>query len=197
MPILTLKGHKRVPLSLHPVRLENMRIVIATPLYPPDIAPQASYVKELAQRLSTQHQVTIVAYGSYPEEVPGVRIVSVSKRQPKPLRLLAFFWALYREAHNTEVLYAENGPSVELPVGLLARLTRLKLLVHLGDQPAHARASRLEQFMTSRALSVVSDSPLPRPEILPFTPYPEEALRAYESSWQTHLIMLTRIFTHE
>lgn len=174
-----------------------MRIVIATPLYPPDIAPQASYVKELAQRLGTKHQVTIVAYGSYPEAVSGVRIVSVSKRQPRPLRLLAFLWTLYRETRNAEVLYAENGPSVELPVGLLARLIRVKLVVHLGDQPAHTRAARLEQFMTSRASSIVSDSPLPRPEVLPFTPYPAEALRTYESSWQTHLIMLTSIFTHD
>ncbi len=174
-----------------------MRIVIATPLYPPDIAPQASYVKELAQRLGTQHQVTLVAYGSYPEAVPGVRIVSVSKRQPKPLRLLAFLWALYREVKNAEVLYAENGPSVELPVGLLTRITRLKLVVHLGDQLAHTRAARLEQFMTSRASSVVSDIPLSRPEILPFTAYPEEAFRAHEASWQTHVAMLTNLFTHD
>lgn len=174
-----------------------MRIVIATPLYPPDTAPQATYVKELAQRLGTKHQVTIVAYGSHPEAVPGVHIVAVSKRQPKPFRLLAFLWALYRETHTADVLYAENGPSVELPVGLLALLIRLRLVVHLGDQPAHKRAARLEQFMTSRALSTVSDIPLPRPEILPFTGYPEEGFRAYEASWQKHVMMLTNLFTHD
>jgi len=174
-----------------------MRIVIATPLYPPDTAPQASYVKELATRLGTLLQVTIVAYGSYPEAIPGVRIVPVSKHQPKLLRLLAFFWILYRETRNAEVLYAENGPSAELPVGLLVRLIRLKLVVHLGDQPAHLRAARLEHFMTSRASNIVSEIPLPRPEILPFTLYPEEALRAYEASWQEHIAMLTTLFTHD
>lgn len=176
-----------------------MRIVIATPLYPPDIAPQASYVKELAKRLSSEHTVTVVAYGSYPEEVPGVRIVSVSKQQPKLFRILAFTLSLYRETRRADVLYAENGPSVELPVGLLALLPHPKLVVHMGDSDAAARADvsiphgKLLKGMTKRAVHVETSTPLTRPEILPFAPRPDQELVAYEESWKQHVSLVTTL----
>ncbi len=176
-----------------------MRIVIATPLYPPDIAPQASYVKELAKRLSNEHAVTVVAYGSYPEEVPGVRIVSVSKRQPKPLRILAFTWAIFRATRGADILYAENGPSVELPVGLLTLLPHPRLVVHMGDTGAATRAEvslshgRLLKGMTKRAAHVETSTPLTRPEILPLAPRPEQELAAYEESWKQHISLVTTL----
>src|SRR3989344_9051256 len=50
-------------LSQVTIRLQLMKIVLATALYPPDIAPPAPYVKELATRLAANHEVTIVTYG--------------------------------------------------------------------------------------------------------------------------------------
>lgn len=176
-----------------------MRVVIATPLYPPDIAPQAVYVKELAKRMSGEHTVTVVAYGSYPEEVPGVRIVSVSKRHPKLFRVLAFTWELYRATRGADILYAENGPSVELPVSLLTLLPHPRLIVHMGDSDAATRAEvsvphgKLLTGMTKRAVHVETSTPLTRPEILPFAPRPEQELAAYEESWKQHVSLVTTL----
>lgn len=178
-----------------------MRIVIATPLYPPDTAPQAVYVKELARRLSKEHSVTIVAYGSYPEEVPGVTIIAISKRQPKLLRILAFTRALYRATRAADMLYAENGPSVELPVGLLTLMPHPRLVVHMGDTDAFARTEislphgQLLKGMTRRAVHVETSSPLVRPEILPFKERPVSELTAYETSWEHHLSLIATLCT--
>lgn len=179
-----------------------MRIAIATPLYPPDIAEPAPYVKELATRLATKHTVTIVTYGRFPEEIPGVRIVCVSKQRPLLIRLALYTFVLLRETRKADCVYAINGASVELPAGLVARLSQKPLFAHTRDSSAHARAQidsllgHIENFLLSRADAVVSNTPLSRPEVLPFVPHPTEAMEAYEASWQEHVRTLESTFAH-
>lgn len=179
-----------------------MRIAIATPLYPPDIAEPAPYVKELAARLAKHHTITVVTYGRFPEEVPGVRIVDVSKQRPLPIRLPLYAFALFRESLRSDIIYAINGASVELPTGIVALLSRKPLFAHMGDRPAHARAQNdrllgsIERFFLARVNAVVSDTPLPRPEVLPFEPYPAREQEAYEASWKNHVERLEETFAH-
>lgn len=179
-----------------------MNIVLATPLYPPDIAQPASYIKELARRLGKEHSVTIVTYGRLPEQVEKVRILAIDKRAPLPLRLARFTVALLRAARQADVVYAENGSSVELPVTLITLLTRCPLVMHLGDAAAHARAQRrpllrfLERLAVRRARVVLAEMPPQRPEILPFRPPPTATLATYEQSWSTHLRELENTFVH-
>lgn len=179
-----------------------MKLVLATPLYPPDVAEPAPYVKELAARLQETDDVTVIAYGHLPETVTGVRIVTVSKRRPLPIRLIAFTFALLRAARKADILYVQNGPSVELPAALVSLFARAPLIVRIGDKPAHERAKRrpllgaIERFARKRAREVVTDSPLPRPEILPFAPRPAAAFDAFERSWKGHADALRDTFSH-
>jgi hypothetical protein len=50
----------------------NMKIVIATPIYPPELGGPATYTKELATRLANIHDITIVAFTNAPQPVSGV-----------------------------------------------------------------------------------------------------------------------------
>lgn len=179
-----------------------MKVLVATPLYPPDIAAPAPYIKELATRMAQTHTVTIVAYGHIPEEIPGVRIVVVNKRAPIFARLLRFFWVLFIEARSADCIFAENGRSVELPLVFAATLTRTPYILHLGDPTAEARSVRgLSGFIdrTARryARTVLKDLPLTRPEILPLDPRPESELQAYTASWDTHLAVVNAVLTHD
>ncbi len=179
-----------------------MRIVLATPFYPPDTEDPAPYVKELAQRLSSLHTITVVTYGSLPEKISGVTILAVDKRQPIFFRLFSYALTLWRVARTADVVYAENGPSVEMPVGIAARVTRTPFMVHIGDASAHSRATKeiiprlLERFATSAACAVISDMPLPKPEVLPFSPEPRAAQEAHRASWEEHLRLLNATFAH-
>lgn len=171
-----------------------MKIVLASALFPPDIAAPAPYVKELARRLAQKHEVTAVIYGSFPEQVEGARILAVSKRRPLPLRLISFTLALWRAARRADILYIENGASVELPAILVKWFVRTPLVVHFGD-PA-AKKYFYQKLLLRRAAGTVIESPPERPEILPFAPRPEAALVAYEQSWGGHIRMLEEKFTH-
>jgi hypothetical protein len=179
-----------------------MKIVVATPLYPPEIAAPAPYVKELARRLSARHQVTIVTYAQLPEQIPGVRIIAVPKRHVLVARLLQYFFSLWRAVRSADVLYAENGTSVELPAGIVALLSRKPLIVHWGDRAARERAAHssilrlIERFARARAKEAIADIPLSRPEILPLEPKPEIELKAWETSWAMHLSTLEKLFSH-
>lgn len=179
-----------------------MRIVLATPLYPPEIAEPAPYMKELAKRLARLHEVTVVAYARLPEKVPGVSVVVVDKRRPLPLRLLSYVRTLRNAMRRADVVYAENGASVELPVGLLSLVDKRPLILHLGDHTAHERAQAhvllraIERFVFSRAAKIMTDIPLSKPEIMPLEPFPAEKLAAYEQSWDAHLRILEDAFNH-
>lgn len=177
-----------------------MKIVLATPLYPPDIAEPAPYVKELAKRLAKTDEVTIVTYGHMPEAVDGVRIRAVSKQRPLPIRLLAYMFALWREAWRADVLYLQNGPSVELPAAMVLLFLRVPLITRIGDTNAHRHAETspllrmIERRAFARARNVVTESPDPRPEILPFTDWPVKELNAFERSWSGHVEHLRTLF---
>lgn len=170
-----------------------MKIVLATPLYPPDIAEPAPYIKELAKRLSTDNEVTVVTYGRYAEPVPGVRIIQVPKQSLLPIRLLRYALALAPVAREADVLYIENGPSVELPATAVSFLMRTPVVVHQGDPLAKSRAERhpllrlIARLAEKRATRTITVSPVARPEVISFLPYPEAEMLTYEKSWEEHL----------
>lgn len=176
-----------------------MKIVLATPLYPPDIAEPAPYVKELARRLSKSHRVTVVAYGRLPERIPGVAIIAIDKRRPLPLRLLSFWSALRRAGRDADVVYAENGSSVELPLIFTAGTP---CILHIGDRRAHAHAKRsflrkiIEVAAFSRARNVRTNTPPAYPEIHPLEPEPIDALRKWEHAWELHIAELEILFDY-
>jgi hypothetical protein len=202
-----------------------MRVLVITPLYPPDIKEPAPYVKELASRLSVQHAVTVLAYNHIPEQITGVEIIAVEKSALLPVRLWRFFRALMQTSRETDVLYVQNGPSVELPVLIFSLFNRKSLFVRLGDEVAleHSQSTshihHLLESLLSRAAGVVThtetsnasaffmknapsarihnmERPLSRPEILPFTPHPSEAETSYETSWNAHVEALITLFEH-
>ena len=178
-----------------------MKIVLATPLYPPDVAEPAPYIKELAKHLADgMHEVTVVAYSYLPEKIPGVHIVVVNKRKPLLLRLMQYTWLLWRAARTADVVYAQNGASVELPAGLITLFVQCPLVIHIGDTAAHERAlvhpifRCVERFAFKRARTIVTDTPAPRPEILPFGPAPTVAQTTYQKSWEKHMSDLIKTF---
>ncbi len=177
-----------------------MRIVLATPLYPPDVEDLAQYVKELAQRLSTKHMITIITYGYMPEKIPNVKIITVNKHNVLPLRLIAYTASLLHETCNTDIIYAQNGPSTELPVGLVALVSNTPLIMHIGDQIAHKRISNnmfkqiIEKFAFHKAKTIITDSPIKLPEIIPFEDKSLIAQNLYNISWKKHVSILERAF---
>jgi len=193
-----------------------MRILIATPLYPPDIAEPAPYVKELAQRLLFKHHITILTYNYIPEIIPGVHIISIPKYAILPIRLIRYTYKFWSEARKVDYVYIQNGPSTELPLIFISFFIKARCILRLGDEASLTHALKniyrktLLRLALHRADFVITHCnsspcttklkemisgitsydiprPLPRPEILPFVPYPTLAFELHNRTWQEHI----------
>jgi glycosyltransferase involved in cell wall biosynthesis len=84
-----------------------MRLLIATPLYPPDLGGPATYSKLLEDDFP--YPVTIVKFSDV-------------RRYPKVVRHTAYFWNVFRAAKHADVVLALDPVSVGLPALWAAKL---------------------------------------------------------------------------
>ncbi|MBI4065766.1 glycosyltransferase family 4 protein [Candidatus Kaiserbacteria bacterium] len=133
-----------------------MRIVLATPVYPPEIGGPATYTKELALRLRDKHEIIIVAYASTSEIIEGVTLFVASKRRPLPIRILKYAYDLFRASRGADVIYVQNAMAAGLPAVLIGMLRRIPVVLKFVGDEAWERASqerrtkkRLEEFLAS------------------------------------------------
>jgi glycosyltransferase involved in cell wall biosynthesis len=105
-----------------------MRILISTPLYPPDLGRASTIVKTLATQLSTRHTMSVLTYGAFPEETANVRVACVTKEIAVPLRMVAFTLRAFRELRGVDVVVLTDGASVGVPTVLAAWLRRVPVV---------------------------------------------------------------------
>lgn len=133
-----------------------MKIIIATPIYPPEIGGPATYTKELCAHLADAHDITVIAYTNSSEAFPNTRFVPVGKGRPLPVRLAVFFFKLLRASKGTDVLYVQNAMAAGLPVALVSLITGVPFVLKFVGDEAWERATqrkrttkRLEEFMAN------------------------------------------------
>lgn len=122
-----------------------MKIVHATPLYPPEIGGPATYTKELAERLRDTHQITIVAYATTSEKIPGASLITVSKLRPLPIRLLKFTYELWKAARHADVIYVQNAVAAGLPAVIAGALAHTPVVLKFVGDEAWERATQSKQ----------------------------------------------------
>lgn len=133
----------------------DMRLVLATPVYPPELGEPAAYVKELARRLAeVGHDVQLVIFANQWEEVAHVSCVAVSKKQPVVWRFFSYTMALYRASAGAGCIFAYNTVAAGLPARLVGWLRRIPVIVWIREDEIWERASRLGYTHESRALFV-------------------------------------------
>lgn len=137
-----------------------MKIVLATPLYPPETELLASYTKELSLRLAREHEVTILAYATNSESVPTAKLLTISKRQRLPVRLLKYTFALWNIAPGQDIIYAQNAVAAGLPALLVSILRNIPLVINFDEDEAWKSATQLcetdkylEDFLASEDMS--------------------------------------------
>lgn len=133
-----------------------MKIVLATPVYPPEIGGPATYTKELCERWEDEHDITIVAYANTVEKIPGTKLIAVEKRWPLPVRLALFTWRLFGAAQKADVIYVQNAVAAGLPAALVGTLLHKPVVLKFVGDEAWERATQLkytskqlEDFLTS------------------------------------------------
>lgn len=131
-----------------------MKLIIATPIYPPEIGGPATYTKELCERIAHKHNITVITYTNSAEAFPGTHLIPVGKGRPLPIRLVLFFIKLLRIARDYNVIYVQNAMAAGLPVALVSMLTGVPFVLKFVGDEAWERATqhkfttkRLEEFL--------------------------------------------------
>ena len=178
-----------------------MNILIATPLYPPETADSAVYVKRLADLLNSEgNSITIVTYSSVPEKIKGVNILITNKYRPLFFRILAYIRLLWKVVSSTDIIYAENGASVEFPIWIISLFVKKTIIFHIGDKTAYRNAQKnillknIQKLAFNRAAKIIRDIPLKKPEVLPFKEVSLSEKEAYATSWSKHIQLLIENF---
>lgn len=86
-----------------------MRILITSPVFPPDLGGPAVYVPSVGRFLAGRgHQVRVIAFCSDPEPTGyPFEVVSILPAS-MPLRYLRAFWAVFRHAPDFDVVYVNE-----------------------------------------------------------------------------------------
>lgn len=134
-----------------------MKIILATPIYPPEIGGPATYVKELSARIHDKHEVTVVAFTDNLEPFPGTKLVAISKLNPLLVRLSKYFWALMKEAKNADVILVQNAMAAGLPVALVKIFRGTPFVIRMVGDEAWERAE--QQKITTKTWEEFIDSP--------------------------------------
>ncbi len=102
--------------------IDYMKITIATGLYPPEIGGPATYTVLLEKELPLKgHEVKVIPF-------------SLSRKLPKVVRHLHYFFLVFKATFSSDVIYAQDVGSVGLPALLAAKLTRTNFFVRVpGD----------------------------------------------------------------
>ncbi len=122
-----------------------MKLVLATPLYPPEPGGPATHTRFLEEWLPRFGiEVTVIAYR---------RVASL----PKGIRHLKYLLLVYRAARSSDAVFAQDTMSVGVPAYLAARLARKPFLVRVpGDHAWEQGRQRygvtddLDTFQTKR-----------------------------------------------
>lgn len=112
------------------------RVLIVSPIYPPEIGGPASYVPELAKRLSRSRPVTVVTFCSRkPVETPEFSLVWVRLDGHSIVRQLRLLVATFQSAIKSGVIYAQGTLTVGLASVLVGKLlSKSVILKFVGDE---------------------------------------------------------------
>jgi len=134
-----------------------MNIVIATPIYIPEIGGPATYTKELIEQLGTDHTITVVAYTEETRHPAGATLVPISKQAILPIRLWRFYQAVHQAAKQADVLYVQNAMAAGLPTVIAGKLSGTPVVLKFVGDESWERAT--QHKITTQRLQEFLDSP--------------------------------------
>ncbi|MGE5541247.1 MAG: glycosyltransferase family 4 protein [Bacillota bacterium] len=127
-----------------------MRLVIATPLYPPEPGGPSTYAKVLEEGLPSRDiEVAVIKFSDV-------------RHKPKFVRHVMYFWRVFQAAKDVDAVLALDPVSVGLPALCAALLRRKKFVVKIvGDYAWEQGRQRFNIWLPLDEFVRTPDVPLP------------------------------------
>ncbi|MBT4209544.1 MAG: glycosyltransferase [Candidatus Komeilibacteria bacterium] len=138
-----------------------MKVILATPLYPPEIEDISLYCKELTKHLKDDNQFRVLAYANQVESDKDVDVVIIDKHQPLFIRLVKYTWKLFKMSKQADLIYVQNAVAAGLPAIIVKSITKIPVLVNFAEDESWKRSTNLrlserslEEFLQDRDANV-------------------------------------------
>jgi glycosyltransferase involved in cell wall biosynthesis len=130
-------------------KITNIKVLIATGLYSPEIGGPATYTKMLEEKLCAHGvNLTILPFGTV-------------RHLPKVIRHAVFMWKAWKLSRNMDVIYALDPVSVGVPSWIVSLVARKPFLVRLGGDYAWEQGQ--QRFGLDATLDEYTKSPKTAP----------------------------------
>lgn len=114
-----------------------MRVLVVSPIYPPEIGGPASYVPALARTLGKNHKVTVITFCRQTpiQSSHNYRLIHIPLTRFGFLRQMNLLAQIIRAAWSADVIYAQGSITVGLASFLSAKLFRKPVVLKfVGDE---------------------------------------------------------------
>lgn len=142
---------------MNPVSDRQLKVVIATGIYPPDIGGPANYAEKLASHLRLKGIfVSVVTYGALAK---SGEVAVIPRALPYSRKKITYYRAVKSAAKDADVIIAFDDFSAALPAALAARALRKKFIIRLGGDFLWEKA--YEMGATSFPIQEFYNHPIP------------------------------------
>jgi glycosyltransferase involved in cell wall biosynthesis len=123
------------------------KILLATPIYPPEIGGPATYTKELSQRLHDKYDLTILTYGEEGKSpvFPGTKLITINKSLSMPIRVLMYTLKLLSISKDFDLIYVQNAVASGLPVAINKMIRKTPFILKFVGDEAWERATQRKE----------------------------------------------------
>src|SRR3989338_6306499 len=122
-----------------------MKILLAAGVFYPDVGGPAIHVVKIAERLFKEgFRPIVVSYGDDLEnrQFP-FKIKRISRKYPKSLQWLFYFFVVLKEALNSRVIYAFDPTAAGIPACIVSCLLRKPFMIRIGGDPIWEREAEM------------------------------------------------------
>lgn len=123
------------------------KILLATPIYPPEIGGPATYTKELIEKLKNDFEITVLTYGDKNKSplFDGSTLHIIDKNKSMPVRLMLYTIKLLSLARKVDVIYVQNAVAAGLPVAIASTILRKPFILKFVGDEAWERATQRKE----------------------------------------------------
>lgn len=131
------------------------KILIATPIYWPEAGGPAKYARDIAGELKRKNfEAGVVTYGKIEENLGNkaeikddFKVIRVSRKWPKGIRHLIYFWKVFKNSFGVQAIYALDATAAGWPAKTAALFLRKRFFVRVGGDLLWERAAESGFFL--------------------------------------------------
>lgn len=122
-----------------------MKILLAAGVFYPDVGGPAIHVVKIAERLVKEgFNPVVVSYGDNPEDDQfPFKVRRISRKYPKSLQWLFYFFVILKEAINSKIIYAFDPTAAGVPACIASGIFRKPFFIRIGGDPIWEREAEM------------------------------------------------------